>query len=174
MAFKEMLELRKRETREKREARVQKIIKKKSTVEPLKISEIENTPADQLIDLFCQRCIKKQDFMLNAKRKNARVYSQDMTNIANEIVYHHFDELQDEMLKRLKDPEFTVRYNFSVMCLRTGIGTKLAVENIRDFAKKKNEYHVISFEAREIIKRYNQKRIPAYDGFQIDYKYIKR
>ena len=60
------------------------------------------------------------------------------------------------------------------MCLRTGIGTRIAVDNIRDFAKKKNEYHVISFEAREIIKRYNQKRIPAYDGFSIDYAYIKR
>ena len=152
MGFKEWKELRKRETREKREARVQRIIKKKSSVDPMKVELIQNMPADQLIDLFCQRCIKKQDFMLNAKRKDAKVYSQDMTNIAKEMVYHHFDELKDEMVKKLKDPEFTVRYNFSVMCLRTGLSTKLAVENIRDFAKKKNEYHVISFEAREIMK----------------------
>ena len=174
MSLKEHRELRKRETREKREARVQKIIRKKSKVEPLKIREIENTPADQLLDLFSDRCIKKQDFMLHSKRKDARVYSQDMTNIANEIVYKHFDELKDELVKKLKEPEFTVRYNVSVMCLRCGLETRLAVDNIRDFAKKKNEYHVVSYEAREIIKRYNQKRIPAYDGFQIDYSYIKR
>ena len=85
-----------------------------------------------------------------------------------------FGKYKDTIAELSKSGKYEVKYICSVICIKTGFNTRQAIDNLRDFAKRKKENGVVAHESREIIKRYNEKRIPAYDGFQVDYSYIKR
>jgi len=171
MSLKEMIEMHKKEKEEKKQARIRRKVEKKKTIEALTREQVEASV--DIIELFKERimlrakCFETKDFI------NARIYVKDI-NLITEVMLEDFGKYTDTLTELCKSGQYEVKYISSVICIKTGYNTKMALDNLKDFARRKKENGVVAHEAREILKRYREKRIPAYDGFEVDYNHIQR
>lgn len=167
MSLKDMLEMRKREKEEKKQLRLRKKIEKKKTIEPMTREEILNE--GDILELFKSKIDYRARCLEEKRIVDANITNKDLILII-EIMLEDFDKYKEFFLELCKSGSYELKYSASVICLRTGFNTNMAIDNIRYFARHKNQNGVIAYESREILKRYHEKRLPAYEGFSVQYK----
>lgn len=167
MSLKDMINMHNREKEEKKQLRLRKKIEKKKTIEPMTREQIEEK--GDIVELFINKIEYRAKCLEEKRIVDANITNKDIITIID-IMLEDFDKYKEFLLEQCKNGSYELKYSASVICLRTGFNTNAALENLRYFARHKKQNGVIAYESREILKRFHEKRLPAYEGFEVQYK----
>ncbi|WP_290776391.1 hypothetical protein [Anaerofustis sp.] len=167
MSLKDRIAMHNREKEEKKQARLRKKIEKKKTIEPMTREQIEE--CSDLVELFKEKIEYRAKCLETKRIVDANITNKDIITITD-IMLEDFNHYKDLFLEFCKSGSYELKYSASVICLRTGFNTNMALDNLKYFARHKKTNGVIAYESREILKRYNEKRLPSYEGFEVQYK----